>query len=185
MLQHQPSLVRKVNIVISIDGMAHHDDLNNLSSAQRKFYSWILSIFSHKLSSLIVKKTNIPDVIMGRIYCLRPKSHRTNANKQQLMDWRIHDFRTYMRTMSELLRLDNCNKAVKVKFTQVWSGTLTCLDREVTDQHLQVIYDDFELITSEQKISKRADSLRVMYSIALPKQLQKLLIKTAKSAPIE
>jgi pimeloyl-ACP methyl ester carboxylesterase len=185
MLQRHASLARKVNIVISIDGMAHHDDLISLSRHQLRGYAMLLRILSWRPAAQLLKNTNLPDVLLEKIYGIRPKKSKKNNVKQRLMDWRVHDFRTYMRTMYELLRLDNCQKSINVKFAQVWSGTLNCLDREVTDQHLQVIFDDFQLITSLQKISKRADSVKQMYAIELPKPLRKLLLKTAKSSVIE
>lgn len=185
MLQRHSSIARKVNTVISIDGMAHHDDLNSLSSHKRRLYALLFRAFSWRLPSEIAKNTNIPDSLIEKIYRVRAKNVSKGGVKQRLIDWRLHDFRTYMRTMSELLKLDNCQQPVNVKFAQVWSGTLTCLDREVTDQHLQIIFDDFQLITSQQKISKRADPIKQMYRISLPKPLHKLLLKTAKSSIIE
>lgn len=182
MLQRHSSLARKVNIVISIDGMAHHDDLTSLTASKRRGYALLLRFLSWRLSAQLLKNTNLPDSLLERIYGLKTKTHKEGVKRQRLMNWQVHDFRTYMRTMSELTKLDNCQKPVNVKFAQVWSGSLTCLDREVADQHLQVIFDDFQLITSEQKFSKRGDSLRQMYSVKLPKPLQKLLQKTAKTS---
>jgi hypothetical protein len=185
MLQRHSSLGRRVNIVVSIDGMAHHDDLNTLSRGQRRGDALLLRLLSWRVSAQFLKNTDISDSLLERIYDIQVKASKKNATKQRLIDWHVHDFRTYMRTMSELLKLDNCDRPVNVKFTQVWSGTLTCLDREVTDQHLQVIFDDFQLITSDKKISKRADPIKQMYQIKLPKPLHKLFLKTAKSSIIE
>jgi len=184
MLQRHSSLARKVNIVISIDGMAHHDDLNTLGRHQRRVYAILLRILSWRLVASVLKNTSLPDSLLEKIYNLKVKSPKKGDTKQRLIDWHVHDFKTYMRTMSELLRLDNCQNPVKAKFAQVWSGTLVCLDREVTDQHFQVIFDDFKLITSDQKFSRRTDSLKLMYQIKLPKPLQALLLKTAKSSVI-
>jgi pimeloyl-ACP methyl ester carboxylesterase len=185
MLQRHASLGRKVNMLISIDGIAHHDDLNTLSRGQRRLYALYLRLFSWRVTAGILKNTSLPDALLEKIYNLKVKNPKKSTARQRLMDWRVHDFRTYMRTMSELLKLDNCQKSVNVKFAQVWSGALVCLDREVTDQHFQVIFDDFQLITSNQKFSNRADSIKHMYQIKLPKPLQKLLLKTAKSSVIE
>lgn len=185
MLQRQPSLQRKVNIVVSIDGMAHHDDLSTLNTNQRRIYAISLRIMSWRLVDRILQNTNLPDTLLERVYNLKTKTRKNGARKQRLMDWHVHDFRTYMRTISELLTLDNCQKTVNVRFAQVWSGALSCLDREVTDQHLQIIFEDFKLITSQQKISKQADPIRKMYSIKLPQPLEKLLLSTAKASTIE
>jgi len=185
MLQRHPSIAKRVNIVISIDGMAHHDDLSSLTSAKRRLYATLFRIYSWRLPSEIIKNSNLPDSLLERIYCIKNKNTQKQSEKQRLIDWRSHDFRTYMRTMSELMKLDNCQKTVNVKFAQVWSGTLACLDREVTNQHFQIIYENFQLIESSQKISKRADPIKQMYRITLPKQLLQLLLKTAKSSVIE
>jgi pimeloyl-ACP methyl ester carboxylesterase len=185
MLQRHSSLVRRVNIVISIDGMAHHDDLNTLSRGQRRGDALLLRILSWRLSAQILKNTDLSDSLLERIYNLRAKTPKKDTVKQRLIDWHVHDFRTYMRTISELLKLDNCGQPVNVRFAQVWSGTLTALDREVTDQHLQVIFNDFQLITGEKKISKRADSIKQMYAVKIPKPLHRLLLKSAKSSDIE
>ncbi len=185
MLQRHTSLGRKVNIVISIDGLAHHDDLSTLGRGQRKLYALSLGILSWRTISSIFKNTNLPDTLLEKIYNLKVKNPKPGTPRQRLMDWHIHDYRTYMRTMSELLKVDNCKQPLNVKFAQVWSGSLECLDREVTDQHFQVIFDDFQLITSNQKFSRRTDSIKKMYQIKLPRPLQKLLLKTARSSVIE
>ena len=165
--------------------MAHHDDLNTLSRGQRRGDALLLRILSWRLSAQILKNTDLSDSLLERIYNLRAKTPKKDTVKQRLIDWHVHDFRTYMRTISELLKLDNCGQPVNVRFAQVWSGTLTALDREVTDQHLQVIFNDFQLITGEKKISKRADSIKQMYAVKIPKPLHRLLLKSAKSSDIE
>jgi hypothetical protein len=185
MLQRHSAITKRVAIVISIDGMAHHDDLNSLSSAKRRLYAVLFRVSSWRIPSEIVRNTYQPYALLERIYCIKTPTTQKKGERQRLIDWHVHDFRTYMRTMSELMKLDNCQKTINVKFAQVWSGTLTCLDREVTNQHFQIIYDNFELIESSQKISKRADPVKQMYRIQLPKQLLKLLQKTAKSSVIE
>src|ERR1035438_8155132 len=63
MLQRHASLARKVNIVISIDGMAHHDDLISLSRHQRRGYAILLRILSWRPAAQLLKNTNLPDAL--------------------------------------------------------------------------------------------------------------------------
>ena len=152
MLQKYPHLIKKVDVLISIVGFCHHDDIK-FTRSRFLFYRYAASFFSHRLPAAFFKNVVLHPSILRLAY-----SHMHNAKnkfknlslteKARAMDfeiylWRCNEVRTYMSTTISMLTLDNCQKRIDLPVQHVSVGADQFFDHSIVEQHMRVIFTNF------------------------------------------
>lgn len=187
MLQRYPSVTKKVDLLISYVGFVHKDDFRI-----RRSYYWGLYALSIALSG------KIPAAIMRTLFMRRrllklvlkilpwtqyKSKDISHSQKQEMLDfeaelWQINDFRTRFRTVEEMLTADLCDKSVPLPVYQVSVKGDRYFDDKVVEQHMRIIYKDFEMIKTDtvehapSVLASKKDIARIM-----PNRIRQLLRK--------
>jgi pimeloyl-ACP methyl ester carboxylesterase len=176
MLQRYPDLTKKIDMVVSLAGFAHKDDFK--FSKQRHF--WYLTgsrVFSLPVASGFFRHVCLSPFILRTVY-----RHTHNAKekfeglvadeleeiqKMEIRLWHDNDVRTYMKTTTEFLTLDNCKAQVDLPVYHVAIKGDRYFDNHLVEQHLRVVYNDFtELATLD--IGNHAPSILADAKAAAP-----------------
>lgn len=187
MLQRYPSLVKKVDLLISIVGFAHKDDFVFkrrtmwLFIKMTRFMSWRIPAWFYK--HLVLR----PSVIR---YVWR---HSPNAKDklddiagdefERTMDvevrlWRDNDPRTHMKTYVEMLSLNNCKVQIPLPVWHVAVKQDRYFDNVKVEEHLRQIFADFNVIYAD--LSTHAPTIIADAKTAaplIPRKLRQLLNK--------
>lgn len=158
MLQRCPELNKKIDIVVSVVGFSHKDDLS-FSKSRYWMYRILASFFKHKYPALFFKNVFLHPAIIRAFYSrthnakkkysgLDPLEAKT-ATEMEVKLWRNNEVRTYMATSIEMLTLDNCQIAIPRKLWHVSVDADRYFDNKVVEQHLRIIFDDVEHIATK------------------------------------
>lgn len=184
-LQKYPELVRKVDLIVSTVGFVHYEDFTFKKPALigLKTIAWL---GSKKLPSLFFKAFILRKFTIKNSYALVIDRHSKlqGANREEqkrriefeTILWQKNDFRTRARTMQEMLRLDLCDKAVKVPVCHIAPDSDRYFNNEVVKQHMQIIFENFEAVRTT--LPAHAPSVIATAAEAapyVPKRLRKIL----------
>jgi len=154
MLQLYPELTKNVEYLISIVGLAHHEDF--VFNKRRKLIyrtgSWI---FLHKWPSIFFKHVFLQPAYLKRVY------HRSANAKEKFKNisgdefqrtmntelhlWKVNDIRTQMKTNYEMMTLNNCTKRVDLPVLHVASKKDRYFDNVKVEEHMRRIFNDFSI----------------------------------------
>jgi pimeloyl-ACP methyl ester carboxylesterase len=158
MLQRYPELSRKVIMIVSIAGLAHHDDFR-FGKVRRTSYLALTRLFRHRLPAAAFRAVCLrPGVIRtfyGRTHNAKHKFAGVDSKAEfnRLMNfeiglWRNNDVRTLMFSSRELLRLDNCKVRVNLPVWSVVPKVDHIFDQHLIEQHLRVIFKGYHGIVT-------------------------------------
>ncbi len=176
MLQRYPELSKRVTLMVSVVGFAHHDDF---TFSRRRYYAylWLSRLVTLPPLAWLFRYVGLSPMVLRAVY------HRTSNAKhkfaqatsaedfQRLMDveiglWHSNDVRTYMYTTSQFLQLDNCGVRVDVPLWHVSAKADHFFDHRIVEQHLQIIYKDFH--SAAANLKNHAPSVIADEKAALP-----------------
>ena len=145
MLQKYPDIAKKVNLLVSLTGYGHKDDLN-ISKARVVVLRCIYFITSFRVFDLIVRLLFLRKHVLGLVYKSKykalPHLEKNNAIKSEIRLWRNNDLRTWACASAAKLALDNCNYTVDLPVWHVWVARDPKLLNNLVYQHLKVIFSD-------------------------------------------
>ncbi len=160
MLQRHPSLIKQVRLLVSASGFAHHDDFK-FTKTRRQTYLIGARFFSHKLSAFYFKYICLQPFILQFVY---PKTKNAkdkftglNASERQAVMnfeiklWHQNNLRTHMSTLVSMLTLDNCKRRVALPVWHVGVKDDLFFDNDMIEQHMKVVFSDFQFLTSSLK----------------------------------
>ncbi len=155
MLQRYPDIARKVDLLLSVVGFAHHEDLV-FSRSRKRMYHVAAGIFSTRLTASFFRNVALHPSVLRSVY------HRTHNAKHkfagyddqakktltefEIILWRNNDVRTYMATSISMLTVDNCKKQVDLPLHHIGVDADNYFDNKLVEQHMQVIYTDFSYL---------------------------------------
>ena len=151
MLQRFPDLAKRVDLLVSLVGFSHKDDF-----LPRPFTYWscraVSAVFSKPIASHFFRAVCLHPLILRWVYTkLDHAKFRglTPEQDEQMLSveirlWRDNEVRTHMHTFSTMLRLDNCAKRVNLPVWHVGTKNDHFLNNAHVEQHLRVIFTDFE-----------------------------------------
>ncbi len=152
MLQKYPEMTSKVDLLVSIVGFCHHDDIT-FTRPRFLFYRYIASIFSNRLPAVFFKYVVLSPFILRLVYS---KTHNaknkfknlSDSDKKRAMDfeiylWRCNEVRTYMNTTISMLTLDNCGVQINLPVQHISVSTDQYFNHAVVEQHMRIIFNDF------------------------------------------
>jgi hypothetical protein len=158
MLQRNPDITNKIINVISLNGYAHKDDVNT-NSTNLALKKLTYSVGTTKLISKILSVILNNNVALGIKY----RNKNNTEDKQKHLDdqfinqfkidlYKETDYRTMLDVSRQLLELDNCNKRVNNTVWHVRYGDKTMLNHKILEQHLRVIYSEYN--EQESKLTR-------------------------------
>lgn len=158
MLQKYPELVKKVDLLVSVVGLAHKDEFA-WTMRRHMVYLMTSRFFSHKWPSVFFKHTALQPAVIRRGY------HKTHNAKNKFAEisgdefersmeteielWKINDIRTQFKHYVELLTLDNTKVPVKLPVHHVAVKNDSYFDNIRVEQHMRQIFSDFKIYHSK------------------------------------
>lgn len=182
MLQRNPDVVNKVNLVVCLNGYAHKDDFKVKNSDRQimKVYSYICS--TKPVSDVLRLSLFNTPVLKLRYPLNKIKASRRGPSKEFIRQFKIDllrstDVRTKMYLNLELLRLDNCKSRInKTLWHITTSNSDQNVDQKLVEQHFKIIFDKYQLLptklTSKMPLVLNDEKLAVKY---LPAKLRRIL----------
>lgn len=162
MLQRYPDLAKRVDLLVSAAGFAHHDDFKFtrrrmlFSRAVSKFLSWPLPawLWRHTaLSPWVLRKayarTHNAKHKFAEVAAL-PEKFEAMMNVEIDL-WHMNDVRTHFSTTYEFLKLDNCQKQINLPVWHVYTKNDQYFDEKVVEQHFRVIFSGYEAAPAHLK----------------------------------
>jgi pimeloyl-ACP methyl ester carboxylesterase len=157
MLQRCPELVKKVDLVVSVVGFAHHQDFK-FSKRNFRLLRVTSSVFSNRLPAAFVRHVVLRPTMIRLAYKLVADKHsklkdadeaeRKKRINFEIVLWHINDVRTYMDTTITMLKVNLCDKQVKLPVYHVAVANDRYFDNAVVEQHLKVIFSEVNVINS-------------------------------------
>lgn len=188
MLQRYPELVKRVDLLVSIVGFAHHEDFV-FSKPRVVMYKTASRFFALKAPAWVFQHIFLHPAWLRRAY------HHSRLAKQKFegkeadeftktMDaevllWSINDIRTQMFTNVQMFTLDNCQKQVDLPVWHVDVSDDRYFDHRIVEQHFRVIFNDFK--SARSKVDNHAPSIIADAKTAapyVPRELRRALSKT-------
>jgi pimeloyl-ACP methyl ester carboxylesterase len=155
MLQRHPDLVRNVSKLISLFGFAHSRDFI-LPPNRRNFFLWGSRVFALPVLSDIYRSLFLNSFVLSRAYHKTPNAREKfkNATPEQqqanmafeIKLWQESDLRTYMKTGSEFLTLDNTTVHVGLPVHHVAVAADRYFDNASVQKHFEKIFITFHLL---------------------------------------
>ena len=188
MLQRYPELTKKVDMLASIAGFSHKDDFV-FSKPRWLFYRYTTAFFQHRIPALFFRYVVLNPVLLKIAYrrTHNAKHKFTSVLEEEIKEiteveirlWHENDVRTYMKTSVEFLTLNNCDRRVDLPVYHVSIEADRYFDPHIVEQHLRVIFNDYELLTT-LKVGNHAPSIIADAKAAapyFPPKLRRLLTK--------
>ncbi|MGB4967585.1 MAG: alpha/beta hydrolase [Candidatus Saccharimonadales bacterium] len=162
MLQRYPELADRVELLISAAGFMRYDDFT-FSPRRYQFYLRGAQIASHRPLPFVFRYTALLGPVLRAVYA------RTNNAKHKfdlaggdktlhdkMMDvevglWHDNDVRTYMKTTTELLRVDNCHVPIPLTVWHIHTDNDNYFDNAVVEQHMRIVYNRFKPVKIDSK----------------------------------
>lgn len=191
MLQRYPDLAKKVTLLISIAGFTHQDDFI-FSKKRMALYRLGAAFFSLPVAASFFRRVCLNSHVLRAVY-----RHTHNAKDKfksvaeeelkELMDfevglWQNNDVRTYMKTTSEFLRLDNTGVRVNLPVYHVAVTGDRYFDNQSVERHMQMIFKEYHLL-AKLKVANHAPSVLADAKSAapfVPPRLRRLLSELEK-----
>jgi pimeloyl-ACP methyl ester carboxylesterase len=186
MLQRYPSLTNRVDMLVSFAGFAHRDDFT-FAPWRKAFYINSAKFFSHRLPALFFRYVLLHPWILRTVYT---RSHNAKEKfegvvEEELVElvrfeiglWHDNEVRTYMKTTTEFLDLDNCDRQIDLPVYHLGVQTDRYFDNELVEQHFRVIFNDYQLLDM-LKLGNHAPSViadEKAASVFIPPKLRRLL----------
>lgn len=158
MLQKYPELARKVDHVISFAGFVHKEDFRfkKVNYWGLRSLAWLLK---YRVPAFIFRYVFLNKYVIRWSYKLVADRHtKMRDASQDILEkriafetnlWQINDVRTRGATMTEMLTIDLCDARVKLDVKHVVVPDDRYFDNAVVEQHMRIIYKDFEAIESK------------------------------------
>ena len=158
MLQRHPSLIKKVDLLVSIVGFVHYEDFRY----EKRTYDilrWGSSVLSTRLPAGIIQHVLLRGPLIRATYNLVADRHvkmkdADAAERKKRIDfeiglWQMNDVRTYMDNGITMLTLDLCNERVNMPVYHVAVADDRYFDNQVVEQHLNIIFSEVYIVPSK------------------------------------
>lgn len=185
MLQRYPDLAKRVDLLVSVVGFAHHEDFI-FSPSNKRMFRLFSSFWSHRLPAIFFRNVCLHPSLLRAAYAKTPNAKEKFKGKNReafdkTMDfevklWHANDVRTHWATTAEFLKFNNCTKQVNLPVYHVSVKNDRYFDNNLVEQHMRVIFTDFKEYRS--RMGSHAPSIIANAQEAaplFPKPLRKLL----------
>lgn len=152
MLQRNPELAKKVDLLVSIVGFMHRDDFL-FKPRQRAFFRHATRVLAARPIPFLIRYLALNKFIIKNIYIRSPFGKKRFLEMEAtdfaaMMDfevklWQVNDVRTHWATTSEFLNLDNCKKKVNLPVWHVAASNDHYFNNYNVEQHMRVVFSDY------------------------------------------
>ena len=155
--QRYPELQKNVKFMVSLGGFADHEDYI-LPKARYLIYSYLSSVFSRKLFSVLFRRVSLNSMALSLFYRWQMSGVVSESDLSALAYRNTRRFikgdaRTLMAVISELTRFSNCDKQLELPLEHVDIPT-RYLDWSHNEQHLRVIFPEINYLPPGSKINR-------------------------------
>ncbi|MBI4034331.1 alpha/beta hydrolase [Candidatus Saccharibacteria bacterium] len=154
MLQRYPTLVPRVDMLVSIVGLAHAEDFI-FSARRRRFYAAFSWLYSRSGVAVLFRLLFLNPSYLRRVYkhsrFAKEKLAKLSGDEfKETMDmelrlWKINDIRTQMQTNYEMMTLDNTMAKVALPVWHVASHKDRYFNHAKVEEHFRKIFNDFHI----------------------------------------
>jgi len=160
MLERYPDIAGRVDLLVSIVGFAHHDDIV-FSRGRHMFYKVLAHFFSFKLPAAFFQKVILSPFILRTFY-----KHTHNAKQKfssvekeehdyltefEIHLWKVNEVRTYMAATITMLTLDNTKSRIYLPVWHIHVKTDNYFNNESVEKHMRMIFTDYKPILAPIK----------------------------------
>lgn len=184
-LQRYPELSNKIELLISLGGFVHNEDLV-ISKPTRVAVRISTGVMSLRLPAWLAYNLALrPSAIrLASIVAQGTNPDSANASSEEIQQgvnntvrkWRGQDFQTYSYTSKEILKLNLCSQQVNIELDHV-NSIKHHYNNSVLEQHLNVIYKKVRLHNHSKRSLKSNVAPDVVSGLHLPYQLARKLSK--------
>jgi pimeloyl-ACP methyl ester carboxylesterase len=154
MLQRYPELTKKVILLVSIVGFAHHDDFT-FSKSRYNFYLNATRLLSFRLAATTFRYTALNTQVLRNVYGRTHNAKHKFAQAKSAEEteylkdvevglWHDNDVRTWAYTTPQFLKFDNCQVKVDLPVWHVAAKADHYFDNHLVEQHMRIIFKDFK-----------------------------------------
>lgn len=153
MLQRYPELTKKVDMLVSVVGFAHHDELT-FSRSRYLFYWYVSRFFSYRIPALLFRYIGLNSLMLRAVYARTHNAKNKFALAKDKEDfnrlmnveiglWQSNEVRTYMQTTGHILKADSTKQHVDLPVWHVSSSKDHFINHTLIEQHMRGIFSDF------------------------------------------
>ncbi len=187
MLQRNPELAKKVDLLVSIVGFMHRDDFL-FRPVQRKVFIALTRLFAARPVPFFIRYLGLNKFVIKNLYVRLPAGRRRFLEMEAhdfstMMDfevklWQMNDVRTHWATTSEFLDLDNCRNKIDLPVWHVAASSDHYFDNYIVEQHMRVVFSDYHRV----EMKSHAHTPNVLgdkkdMAIMVPSKLKRKLAK--------
>ncbi len=158
MLQRNPELTQRVDLLVSIVGFAHHEDFRfNRSTYLMLRYS--ASLLSRRIPAFLFQNIALRGPVIRATYKLVENKHaklmdgdaaeRARRINFEIGLWKCNDIRTYMDNGVTMFTLDLCKQRIALPVWHISVEPDRYFDNHLVEQHLFVIFDEVHVVASK------------------------------------
>lgn len=152
MLQRYPEIAKKIDMVVSVAGFAHHEDFV-FSKTNIKLFRLAARFLSWRLMAALFRKIALSRSVLRTTYhkTLNAKhkfegydeNERRALTEAEIVLWHANEVRTHMATTYQMLTVDNCRAQVDLPVTHIGVDADHYFNNQIVEQHMRVIFNDF------------------------------------------
>ncbi len=155
MLQRYPDLAKKIDIIVSCAGFAHHDDFV-FSKTRKIVYRAASRILATPVVAPIFRVVALNPWVLRKVYAgTHNAKHKFSevAGTPEKFDammsveidlWQLNEVRTHWLTTYEFFNLDNCGTRIPLTVWHVYTKNDQYFDNQVVEQHFRIIFEGYE-----------------------------------------
>lgn len=187
MLQRNPELAKKVDLLVSMVGFMHRDDFT-FKPLQRKFFHRAARLIAARPIPFLIRYIGLNKFVIKNMYMRSPLGKRrflemdatafANLIDFEVKLWQVNDVRTHWATTSEFLNLDNCQKKIDLPVWHVVANNEYYFNNYNVEQHMRVVFSDYTQVimkTHAHTPSITADKKEM--AVMVPAKLKRELAK--------
>lgn len=187
MLQRNPELIQKVNLLVSVVGFVNKEEFI-FSKRDYNLLRYTASFFSNRLPAAFMKHIILRPTLIRATYNHVAERHsklmdadeaeRAKRIEFEIELWRCNDVRTYMDTTVSMLTIDLLKERVEMPVYHIGVANDRYFDNHIVEQHLGVIYSKVNIIKTDYEhhgptvIATAEDAKQY-----IPAQLRRLLAR--------
>lgn len=188
MLQKYPKLTDKIELLTSLVGFVHHEDFH-MAPGDFNGLRMISSVIKHRIPAELFSVLIFNKPILRTTYRILSRKHRKlkDADEEELKKrieyevylWQANDLRTRAYTANEMLKVNLCNQQVKMPVYHVCLKNDHFFDNHVVEQHMRVIFNEFEMIPASIKGSHAPTVVATADEVApfMPTRIRQILAR--------
>ena len=187
MLQKFPEIASRTDVLISLDGFAHHDDLRK-NRINRIPYLIISMLFRQPILMRLGRNILLNPSLLKRFYAKKyATSHEFDhlslvqkraAVAMEVGLWRVNDVKTYLSNISTMWTVNNCRVRVDLPVWQLFTKGQAVIDPHTVEQRLRVIYSHYHKIEISAEPLLISGIIKPQSTAAIiPRKLRRLLQK--------